>query len=390
MHTKIASLAMVLLCIQITPSFAELTQMPNSMPDPMIEGAKLCTRHLQRYEREQGIPAHLLSAIATTESGRYSKTLKMSLPWPWTINAEGKAYYLDSKEEAMATAHKLYDRGVRSMDVGCMQVNLHHHPRAFSSLSQAFEPETNIAYAASFLKELYQEEGSWKQAAGDYHSKTRQLGNKYVGLVYNSWYKIVDKLRTAKLNVPSSSVSGLQDMKQASMSQPTLASSAPSLAPQALSQPSLAQPNQVTLATQPKTIHIPSQPAKEIAAYRTPQAKTISVNNNGVISQNTGRSNYIKKRNNGVIVVHPDIKVVDDSSVTIVNKNAPPEPMVIADATPALTADVFTQSSQAQSAVPQPTAQAKIIRIDNQLANSKRNINSESEKKSGPNFIFND
>ena len=33
--------------------------------DPMIEGAKLCTRYLPRYERAYAIPTHLLSAIAS-------------------------------------------------------------------------------------------------------------------------------------------------------------------------------------------------------------------------------------------------------------------------------------------------------------------------------------
>src|ERR1700759_3968520 len=106
--------------------------------DALVEGAKLCTKQLPRYEREFGIPTHLLSAIASTESGRYHEGLKIKLPWPWTINAEGKGYMFDSKEQAIAAVKKLHARGVQSIDVGCMQVNLYHHPNAFTLLEQAF------------------------------------------------------------------------------------------------------------------------------------------------------------------------------------------------------------------------------------------------------------
>jgi hypothetical protein len=96
--------------------------------DPLIEGAKLCTKQLPQYEKQNGIPAHLLSAIAATESGRYHQDLKIRIPWPWTINAAGRGYYFESKQEAIAAVKKLRKQGVQSIDVGCMQVNLHHHP----------------------------------------------------------------------------------------------------------------------------------------------------------------------------------------------------------------------------------------------------------------------
>ena len=39
-------------------------------------------------------------------------------------------------------------QGARSIDVGCMQVNLLHHADAFASLEQAFDPVANARYAA--------------------------------------------------------------------------------------------------------------------------------------------------------------------------------------------------------------------------------------------------
>lgn len=181
--------------------------------DPLIEGAKQCTRLLPRYEKEYGIPKHLLSAIATTESGRYHDGLQLSIPWPWTINAEGKGYVYDSKREAVAAARKMIARGVQSMDIGCMQVNIYHHPDAFKSLDEAFDPQRNIAYAAKFLHTLYQESGHWKTAASAYHSKTPAKGSQYVGRVYNSWEKLVDKLRLAEQKIPDSTVTAMRDMR---------------------------------------------------------------------------------------------------------------------------------------------------------------------------------
>lgn len=177
---------------------------PALAADAMIEGAKLCTKHFANSERQNGIPTHLLSAIASTESGRYHQGLGIRIPWPWTINAAGKGYYFATKDEAIAAVRKLRARGVDSIDVGCMQVNLMHHPRAFTSLEQAFDPKYNVQYAAGFLRDLYQETRSWKEAAGDYHSKTPARGKQYVGQVYSSWSQILEKLRMAKVKSPAS------------------------------------------------------------------------------------------------------------------------------------------------------------------------------------------
>lgn len=174
---------------------------PAHAEDALIEGAKLCTRHFPRYEREYAVPAQLLSAISITETGRYHDGLKIKVPWPWTINADGKGYVYDSKAAAVAAARRFQAHGIKSIDVGCMQVNLYHHPHAFSSLDQAFDPKANIAYAASFLSSLYQQDGSWRKAAADYHSKTPKLGREYVSEVYNSWYKIISKLRAARMTM---------------------------------------------------------------------------------------------------------------------------------------------------------------------------------------------
>lgn len=350
-------LTAALLCAQPDSANAQAT-------DPLIEGAKLCTRHLARNEAQFGIPQHLLSAIATTESGRFHNRLKIKLPWPWTINAGGKGYFFDSKEEAIEAAQKLMARGVESMDIGCMQVNIRHHPNAFSSLSQGFDPEYNVAYAASFLKNLYQEENSWRKAASYYHSRTPQFGTKYIGLVYNNWFQILDKLRSARLNVPSSSMAALRDMQQAKLD-----------------------------TVSPKYIKVSDgQGDIKSAVYKTPSMKTIKVSSGGVVTQ----SNGARKRENGVIVVRPEIKVVASPTLTT-NKNTPPEPMVIADATlmgnKQSILDLMPSAGgnmQPAVAANESEAEAKIIRLDNKLVGTRHPVNNVSNKKAGPNFIFND
>ena len=61
-------------------------------------------------------------------------------PWPWTINAEGEPHLFDTKVQAVAWVRQAQARGMRSIDIGCAQVNLMHHPTAFASLEQAFDP----------------------------------------------------------------------------------------------------------------------------------------------------------------------------------------------------------------------------------------------------------
>ncbi len=170
----------------------------NAKTDPLIEGARQCTQYFPVEEKKNSIPTHLLAAIATTESGRYSKSLGMSVPWPWTINVEGKGYHFDSKAEAIAITQSFLAQGYRSIDVGCMQVNLKHHPKAFANLNQAFDPATNVAYSAKFLSTNYRTLGDWIKATAAYHSRTPAHGQRYLGNIERNWNKIVGKVAAAR------------------------------------------------------------------------------------------------------------------------------------------------------------------------------------------------
>ncbi|WP_421988995.1 lytic transglycosylase domain-containing protein [Roseococcus sp.] len=144
-------------------------------PDPTLQ----CRAAIAQAERGAGIPAGLLQAMGRVESGRRNPETGVAGPWPWTLNAEGRGQFFPTREAAIAAVRELQGRGVRVIDVGCMQVNLHFHPRAFANLEEAFDPAANARYAARFLGELQAARGDWMVAAGHYHSQTPDLAQAY-------------------------------------------------------------------------------------------------------------------------------------------------------------------------------------------------------------------
>lgn len=150
-----------------------------TQPLPGADPTLQCRAAIAQAEREASIPAGLLQAIGRVESGRRNPETGVAGPWPWTLNAEGRGQFFPSKEAAIAAVRDLQGRGVRIIDVGCMQVNLHHHPRAFANLEEAFDPAANARYAARFLTELRATRADWMTAAGNYHSQTPELAQAY-------------------------------------------------------------------------------------------------------------------------------------------------------------------------------------------------------------------
>src|SRR3546814_8672829 len=101
--------------------------------------------------------------------------------------AEGKVRVWPSKVAAIEEVRRLQARGIRNIDVGCRQVNLHYHPDAFASLETAVDPEANAAYAADVLVRLREEARSWTRAIGQYHSRQAIRGNGYRAKVFKAW-----------------------------------------------------------------------------------------------------------------------------------------------------------------------------------------------------------
>lgn len=147
----------------------------------------LCGQATAAAEAARDLPPHLLTAISKTESGRWHPDSAETLAWPWTVMAEGEGRFLPSKAAAIEEVRRLQARGVSNIDVGCMQVNLHHHPEAFRNLEAAFDPAVNAAYAADFLASLREDARSWTRAVGQYHSRDAIRGNGYRAKVFKAW-----------------------------------------------------------------------------------------------------------------------------------------------------------------------------------------------------------
>lgn len=156
-------------------------------PAEAREDAQLCAAAVSAHESAHGIPEQLLTAISYAETGRYDRKKKAYFAWPWTVTAEGKGSFFPTKEDAISFVRKLQMSGIKSIDVGCMQINLYHHAKAFDSLDEAFDPDKNVGYAAKFLKGLFKENKSWITSAGYYHSQTPFYFERYRARVLERW-----------------------------------------------------------------------------------------------------------------------------------------------------------------------------------------------------------
>lgn len=126
-----------------------------------------CTRHIPAAEKAYDIPRGILHSVALTESG-YA-----GWPWPWTLNIDGKGIHIPTREQALKLM-KNPDGGLhREMAVGCMQIFVRFHGDKFASASQMIEPRNNVWYAASYLRELYGQYGSWTEAVARYYSSKK-------------------------------------------------------------------------------------------------------------------------------------------------------------------------------------------------------------------------
>jgi hypothetical protein len=159
-------------------------------PAAALSTAAMCLEAIRSVEqRLRWLPDGLLHAIALTESAYRPDGVAAAVPWPWTINSPKGSFYLESRREAVAKVEELQAMGVRNIDVGCMQVNLHYHPDAFHSLDDAFHPGSNVGYAARFLSDLEQQTPTLFDTVGRYHSGTPWRSRAYARKVFARWGK---------------------------------------------------------------------------------------------------------------------------------------------------------------------------------------------------------
>ena len=159
-----------------------VAQVPSRAQEPPS-----CLTEIDKAEHLYDLPPGMLVSIALVESGRRDALTNMTTPWAWAIQAQGVGHFYDSLDDAMRDTAKLLAADVGLVDVGCMQVDLYHHPHAFPTLRAAFEPQANVDYAARYLVALHQQHGSWPAAIAAYHAGDPADGGDYVARVLYYW-----------------------------------------------------------------------------------------------------------------------------------------------------------------------------------------------------------
>ncbi len=124
----------------------------------------VCEAEMTRAASQHGVPLGILFAVALNETGRRG--------WlhPYALNVAGKSHFPQSPAEAVEIFRRERARGVRLIDLGCMQINHHYHAKEFGSVEAMLDPGTNVEYAAVFLKRLKAQHGTWTMAAARYHA----------------------------------------------------------------------------------------------------------------------------------------------------------------------------------------------------------------------------
>lgn len=123
----------------------------------------------QRVAQEYGIPPDVLYSVALQES-RTRLRSRQTRPWPWTLNVAGVPRRYPTRVAAYKGLTFFLKHGIRSIDVGLMQVNWRFHKDKLGSPWQALDPYHNVRTGAKILASEYRETGDWFKAIGRYHS----------------------------------------------------------------------------------------------------------------------------------------------------------------------------------------------------------------------------
>lgn len=158
-----------------------ITNVASAAIDNMMARSLKCSRLFSIYEKKYGIPKGVLEAISLKETGVKHPEHTAPVPNPWAVCVNSPkvlSQFFTAKELAMNFVYSQLLSGNNNIDVGCMQINLRSHPKAFRTLNDAFNPHKNIDFAASLLRKHYDRLGNWKQAIAHYHSAS-SLGKAY-------------------------------------------------------------------------------------------------------------------------------------------------------------------------------------------------------------------
>jgi tetratricopeptide (TPR) repeat protein len=149
--------------------------------------AASCLPEIAKAEQRYHLPAGLLLAMSLAESGRRDPASGAVVPWPWTIQTHGTSQFYEYPGDAIKDTTKYLAQGNALVDVGCLQIDLFHHPDAFKTLEAAFDPETNVDYGAAYLVHLARSLGSWTSAIAAYNAGDPAEGVGYLAKVLYLW-----------------------------------------------------------------------------------------------------------------------------------------------------------------------------------------------------------
>lgn len=138
-----------------------------------------CRDEILIAARRHGVPESVALTVARVESGGN----------PLAMNIQGWPAWAATTTDAVNAIRKLRAAGVTSIDVGCMQINLKHHPTAFPRLESAFDPKANVDYGIRFLKQLHARTQSWGKAIASYHSSDPRRQSIYLRSILSKFVR---------------------------------------------------------------------------------------------------------------------------------------------------------------------------------------------------------
>jgi len=129
-----------------------------------VASENICEREMLRAATTHDIPVGVLYAVALTETGQRGALNA------YAMNVAGRPVFNADLPAALSVFSVARQSGVKLIDIGCMQINHHFHGENFGSVEAMFDPHRNVDYAATFLKRLRAQEGSWTAAVARYHA----------------------------------------------------------------------------------------------------------------------------------------------------------------------------------------------------------------------------
>lgn len=155
------SLALILMCAPLPAMSQQSLSMKGSIFEQVGDQHKL--------------DPLLLYAISITESAAGVGQGYIQ-PQPYVFRNESGPHFFSSRTDAEAALRKALERS-SNVDVGLMQINVHHHPQ--SDPLELLDPVHNLQVAARYLKRTMSSTSDPVIGVGRYHSWRED---------YASWY----------------------------------------------------------------------------------------------------------------------------------------------------------------------------------------------------------